>query len=303
MLPYSPLHHLLLADVTARTGDPHTALVMTSGNRSDEPIAFRDGDARERLGGIADLLLVHDRPIETRTDDSVLRVVATAGERHTIGVRRSRGYVPAALGIPDPADRPLLACGAELKNTFCLARGSRAWLGHHIGDLENYETLRSFERGIDHFEGLFAVTPEVIVHDLHPEYLSTKYALERARVEPIGVQHHHAHLAAVLAEHDETTAVGAIFDGTGYGVDGTIWGGEILYGGLARFERAERFCRYGCPVAPRRSASRGAWHVHGSPSPGPTPRCRRSPPRWRRAWTPPGGRLLRSFLAEAPQPR
>ncbi len=237
MLPYSPLHHLLLADVTARTGDPHSALVMTSGNRSDEPIAFRDDDARERLGGIADVLLVHDRPIETRTDDSVLRVVDAAGEHHTIGLRRSRGYVPAALGIPHPADRPLLACGAELKNTFCVARGSRAWLGHHIGDLENYETLRSFERGIDHFERLFSVTPEVIVHDLHPEYLSTKYALERAEAEPIGVQHHHAHLAAVLAEHDETTAVGAIFDGTGYGLDGTIWGGEILYGSLDRFKR------------------------------------------------------------------
>ena len=212
MLPYSPLHHLLVADA----GIP---LVMTSGNVSDEPIAYRDDDARRRLAAIADLFLVHDRPIETRTDDSVVRVVAGAGRPRPAFLRRSRGYVPASLALPgDGAPRPLLACGAALKSTFCVARSRRAWVSHHIGDLENYETLRSFTTGIDHFQRLFAVTPEVVAHDLHPEYLSTKYALERDDVELIGVQHHHAHLAACLAEHGEARpAVGAIFDGTGYG--------------------------------------------------------------------------------------
>jgi hydrogenase maturation protein HypF len=227
MLPYSPLHHLLLAGA----GRP---LVMTSGNVSDEPIAYADDDARDRLSPIADLLLVHDRPIETRTDDSVVRVAA--GRRMTL--RRSRGYVPSALSLPGGAGRGLLACGAELKNTFCVAKGDRAWVSHHIGDLENYETLRSFTTGVEHFERLFAVAPSVVAHDLHPEYLSTKYALEREGVERIGVQHHHAHLAACLAEHGiERIAVGAIFDGTGYGLDGTVWGGELLVGDASAFER------------------------------------------------------------------
>ncbi len=222
MLPYSPLHHLLMADI----GVP---LVMTSGNVSDEPIAFRDEDALERLQGIADLFLVHDRPIHTRTDDSVVRALPRPAV-----LRRSRGHVPAALALPaGGTPRPLLACGAELKSTFCLAKGERAWMSHHIGDLENYETLRSFTDGIEHFQRLFAVAPEVVAHDLHPEYLSTKYALERDDLQLIGVQHHHAHLAACLAEHGETApALGAIFDGTGYGGDGTVWGGEFLLGDL-----------------------------------------------------------------------
>jgi hydrogenase maturation protein HypF len=227
MLPYSPLHHLLLADV----GEP---LVMTSGNVSDEPIAYRDDDARERLAPIADLILAHDRPIHIRTDDSVVR--ATAGA--PLMIRRSRGYVPDALAMPLEAP-PLLACGAEQKSTFCLARGRRAWVGHHIGDLANWETLRSFREGIEHFERLFAVRPEVVAHDLHPEYLSTKHAIELEDVELVGVQHHHAHLAACLAEHGELgTAVGAIFDGTGLGTDGAVWGGEILVGSLDGFTRA-----------------------------------------------------------------
>ena len=229
MLPYSPLHHLLAADA----GVP---LVLTSGNVSDEPIAFRDADALERLGPIADLILAHDRPIETRTDDSVVRSTAAG----TLMLRRSRGYVPGALGLPSVPGAPqLLACGAEQKSTFCLARGGRAWVSHHIGDLENYETLISFTAGIEHFQGLFAVEPELVAHDMHPDYLSTKYALEREGVEHIAVQHHHAHLAACLAEHGEAgPAIGAIYDGTGYGPDGTIWGGELLAGGAAGFERA-----------------------------------------------------------------
>ena len=246
MLPYSPLHHLLLADV----GE---TLVMTSANVSDEPIAFVDDDAVERLRGIADLFLVHDRPIQTRTDDSVVRA-------HTI-LRRSRGYVPAALLLPGGGTpRPLLACGAELKNTFCLARGSRAWVSHHIGDLENYETLRSFTDGIGHFGALFAVEPEVVAHDLHPEYLSTKYALELDGVELIGVQHHHAHLAACLAEHHETgPALGAIFDGTGYGLDGTVWGGELLLGDVGSFRRVGSLLPVALPGGER--AIRQPWRM------------------------------------------
>jgi hydrogenase maturation protein HypF len=227
MLPYSPLHHLLLADLG-------TALVLTSGNVSDEPIAFTDEDALARLAPLADLFLIHDRPIETRTDDSVVRI--SAGR--PLFVRRSRGSVPDSLPLPGGAARPLLACGAELKNTFCLARGERAWVSHHIGDLENYETLRSFTDGIEHFQRLFEVRPEVVAHDLHPEYLSTKYALEREDVRLIGVQHHHAHLAAALAEYDEPgPAVGVIYDGSGWGGDGTVWGGEILFGDGREFQR------------------------------------------------------------------
>jgi len=239
MLPYSPLHHLLLADFADRVPGPGVALVMTSGNVSDEPIAFGDQDALQRLGGIADLLLVHDRPIQTRTDDSVIRVVQGPGGRRGVVLRRSRGYVPGSLALPGAGTpRHLLACGAELKNTFCVAKGERAWVGHHVGDLKNYETLRSFSEGIEHFERLFAVEPAVIAHDLHPEYLSTKYAFEREGVELIGVQHHHAHLAACLAEHGESgPAIGAIYDGTGYGTDGTVWGGELLYGDLEDFRR------------------------------------------------------------------
>ena len=230
MLPYTPLHHLLMHDA----GRP---LVMTSGNVSDEPIAYQDDEAVLRLRDIADLFLVHDRPIHVRTDDSVLRSAGPG--RAPVLLRRARGFVPDSIDLPLEACRPLLACGAELKSTFCLAKGRRAWVSHHIGDLENWETLRSFREGIDHFERLFAVEPEVVVHDLHPDYLSTKDALEREGVEHIEVQHHHAHLAACLAEHGEHgPAVGAIFDGTGYGEDGTVWGGELLTGDLNGFERA-----------------------------------------------------------------
>ncbi len=232
MLPYSPLHHLLLADAG-------TTLVMTSGNVSDEPIAFRDDEALERLGGIADLFLLHDRPIHIRTDDSVLRSLDPTLRPEPILLRRSRGYVPRSVDLPFETPKPILGCGAELKNTFCLAKRGRAWVGHHIGDLKNYETLSSFREGIEHFQRLFAVEPQVVVHDLHPDYLSTRYALERRGVDVVGVQHHHAHLAACLAEHGQDgPAIGAIYDGTGYGPDATVWGGELLTGGLAGYERA-----------------------------------------------------------------
>ncbi|HWC27134.1 MAG TPA: carbamoyltransferase HypF, partial [Solirubrobacteraceae bacterium] len=230
MLPYTPLHRLLADD----SGVP---LVMTSGNTSDEPIAFHDDDARERLRTIADRFLVHDRPIATRTDDSVVRVV----RERPLMLRRSRGYVPASLDLPVPAALHLLGVGAEQKNAFCVAKGERAWPSHHIGDIKNYETLQSLQTGVEHFERLFEVTPQLVVHDLHPDYLSTRYALGREDARLLGVQHHHAHLAATLAEHGETgDVVGAIFDGTGYGTDGTVWGGELLVGGLAGFERAGR---------------------------------------------------------------
>ena len=236
MLPYAPLHHLLLGDL-AELGVG--ALVLTSGNLSDEPIAFRDGDARERLERIADGFLVHDRPIETRTDDSVVRAAAVGSGTRAVMLRRSRGYVPASIGLPVDAPRPLLACGGQLKATFCLARGRRAWVSHHIGDLEHYPALLAYRQGIEHFERLFALRAELVAYDLHPDYASTAFALDLDGVELTGVQHHHAHLAACLAEHGlEGPAVGAIYDGSGYGSDGTIWGGEILVGDLVDFERA-----------------------------------------------------------------
>jgi hydrogenase maturation protein HypF len=233
MLPYSPLHHLLLGDL----GEP---LVLTSGNRSSEPIAHRDADAVARLRGVADLFLVHDRAIHARADDSVVRVVAMGdGDRRPLLLRRSRGFAPASLELPVEAEPAVLACGAQDKATFCLARGTRAWVSQHVGDLDDWETLRSYEECIDHFRGLFAIEPRVVAHDLHPDYRSTAFALDMDGVEHVGVQHHHAHLAACLAEHRETgPAVGIIFDGAGYGSDGTIWGGEILAGDLEGFERA-----------------------------------------------------------------
>ncbi|MEU6414770.1 carbamoyltransferase HypF [Microbispora sp. NPDC046933] len=227
LLPYTPLHHLLLRAL----GRP---IVLTSGNVSDEPIAYRDEDALERLGGIADAFLTHDRPIHIRTDDSVVRVF----RGRDLPIRRSRGYVPHPLPLARAAPRPVLACGAELKHTFCLVKDDRAVVSHHIGDLENYETLRSFTEGVEHFRRLFDITPEVIAYDLHPEYLSTKWALDQD-ADLVGVQHHHAHVASCLADNGVAGPVaGVAFDGLGFGMDGTLWGGEFLVADLAGFERA-----------------------------------------------------------------
>jgi hydrogenase maturation protein HypF len=228
MLPYSPLHHLLARDLQA-------AFVLTSGNVSDEPIAYRDEEARPRLRGIADAFLTHNRPIHMRTDDSVIRVM---GGRE-ITLRRSRGFVPQPVTVAHAFPRPVLGCGAELKSTFCVGKGSRAFVSHHIGDLENYETFQSYIEGIEHFMRIFAVHPEVIAHDLHPEYLSTKFAVDLDGVARVGVQHHHAHVASCLADNGEAgPAIGVAFDGLGFGTDGSMWGGEILVADLTSFRRA-----------------------------------------------------------------
>jgi hydrogenase maturation protein HypF len=253
MLPYTPLHHLLLASV----GRP---LVLTSGNVSDEPIAYRDEDALDRLGGIADAFLTHDRAIHIRTDDSVVRAF---GGRPAL-IRRSRGYVPEPVTVRGASftgfPRPVLACGAELKNTFCLAKGDRAFVSHHIGDLENAETLRSFTEGIEHFARLFDITPQVVAYDLHPEYLSTKYALDLDGVDLARVQHHHAHIASCLADNGaEGPVIGVAFDGTGYGTDGTIWGGEFLIAGLADFRRAGHLAQV--PMPGGAAAVRQPWRM------------------------------------------
>jgi hydrogenase maturation protein HypF len=239
MLPYSPLHHLLARDFATAAGERAAALVMTSGNLSDEPIAYEDDEARARLRTIAELFLTHDRSIHMRTDDSVARTTVAGGAGAVLMMRRSRGHVPDALALPLQSARHVLGVGAELKSTFCLAKGARAWVSHHIGDLQNVETLRSFRDGVAHFERLFDVAPQVVAHDLHPDYLSTRYAQEYPGAELVPVQHHHAHLAAAAAEHGVLEpVVGAILDGAGLGPDGTVWGGEILVGDLAGFERA-----------------------------------------------------------------
>jgi hydrogenase maturation protein HypF len=249
MLPYTPLHHLLLRDFAR-------PMVLTSGNVSDEPIAYRDEDALARLGGIADVFLTHDRPIHIRTDDSVVRPFRG---REAV-LRRSRGYVPEPLAVATRFGRPVLACGAELKNTFCLGRENRAFLSHHVGDLENYETLRSFTEGIGHFRRLFDVAPQIVAHDLHPDYLSTKYALDQADCVLAGVQHHHAHIASCLADNGETgPVIGVAFDGTGYGTDGTIWGGEFLLADLADAERGGHLA--GVPMPGGAAAIRQPWRM------------------------------------------
>ncbi|MGD1053315.1 MAG: carbamoyltransferase HypF [Candidatus Dormibacteria bacterium] len=228
MLPYSPLHHLLARDLQA-------AFVLTSGNVSDEPIAYRDEDALPRLRGIADAFLTHDRPIHMRTDDSVVRVM---GGRET-PLRRSRGFVPQPVILARAFRRPVLGCGAELKNTFCVGKSRRAFVSHHIGDLENYETLQSYVEGIEHFMRVFDIRPELVAHDLHPEYLSTKFAVDLDGVDRVGVQHHHAHIASCLADNAEAgPAIGVAFDGLGFGTDGSMWGGEILVADLTSFRRA-----------------------------------------------------------------
>ncbi len=249
MLPYTPLHHLLLEAV----GRP---LVMTSGNLSEEPIVRGNAEALAQLGTIADLFLLHDRDIAARCDDSVARVIAGAP---TV-LRRSRGYVPRGIALARPFARPVLACGAHLKNTVCLGAGDTAYLGPHVGDLETAETYASYQESIARLETLVGIHPEVIAHDLHPSYLSTVYALERPEAVKIGVQHHHAHVAAAMAEHGLAGPVlGVAWDGTGYGTDGTAWGGEFLIADYAGYERIATF--RALPLAGSDLAIREVWRL------------------------------------------
>jgi len=236
MLPYTPLHHLLLG----RTTGP---LVMTSGNMSEEPIATDNAEALERLAGIADAFLLHDRAIGSRYDDSVVRVV----DGITEPVRRARGYAPFPLALPFESDIDILACGPEQKNTFTLLRGSHAFVSQHIGDMENAETLESYERTIELYKHLFRVEPRLVAFDLHPEYLSTKFAMA-LDLPKVGVQHHHAHIVSVTAERGiDAPVIGVAFDGTGYGTDGTIWGGEVLIADWQGFTRAAHLAHMPMP--------------------------------------------------------
>jgi hydrogenase maturation protein HypF len=228
-LPYAPLQHLLFADVRVR------ALVMTSANLSEEPIAIDNDEARARLGGIADAFLMHDREILQRCDDSVAAVVDGAPQL----VRRARGFVPMGVALPFDAP-PLLAVGGHLKNVFALARGRFAYQSQHLGDLENLTGLEFFRESLDHLMRTFEIEPQTVIHDLHPGYLSTAWAREWAKergLQTIAVQHHHAHVAGCMAEHGLMgEVIGLALDGTGYGSDGKIWGGEVLIASLAGFE-------------------------------------------------------------------
>lgn len=226
-LPYTPLHQILLRDA----GRP---LVMTSGNQSDEPMVTNNEDAYAQLRDIADVFLLHDREIVTRVDDSVVRVIDGAPAI----LRRARGYVPRAIETEKEFAAPILACGAHLKNTFCIAAGNRALVGPHIGDLESVATLHAYEAAIERMQQFVNITPSVLAHDMHPDYFSTRYAQSREGVRTIAVQHHHAHIASVMAEHRLSGPVlGIAYDGTGYGTEGTAWGGEIMIADYAGYER------------------------------------------------------------------
>jgi hydrogenase maturation protein HypF len=249
LLPYTPLHHLLAEHV-------QQPLVMTSANLSEEPLAYRNDEAVARLTSIADLILMHDRDIEAPCDDSVARVIAGSP---TI-LRRARGYVPRSIEVLAPFRAPVLACGGLLKNTFCIGRGSSAWLGPHVGDLENVETYHAFQNSISRLERFLRVAPEIVAHDLHPDYMSTTYARARPESTKIAVQHHHAHIASAMAEHALSGPVyGVAYDGTGYGTDGTAWGGELM---LARYDRFHRIATLrGVRLAGGDMAIRQPWRI------------------------------------------
>jgi hydrogenase maturation protein HypF len=248
MLPYTPLHHLLL-------DHGFTALVMTSGNLSEEPICIDNEEAFRRLQGIADYFLVHNRDIHLRSDDSIVQRVSGSLRQ----LRRSRGFVPVPVFLAEPVV-PVLACGAELKNTICLTKDNRAFISQHVGDLENLETLDFFKLTISHLKQILQIEPEVIAYDLHPDYLSTQYALAQEGVELIGVQHHFAHLVGCLAEHGlNEKVIGLTLDGSGYGLDGRIWGGEVLVGDCGSFERCGHFAYLPLPGGAR--AIREPWRM------------------------------------------
>jgi hydrogenase maturation protein HypF len=254
MLPYTPLHYLLFSDSLDQP-PAFSALVMTSGNISEEPIVTGNREAAQRLHRIADAFLFHNRDIHARVDDSVVRVF----EGRERVLRRSRGYAPFPIALGFPVAE-ILACGAELKNTFCLTKEHHAFLSQHIGDLENYETLVFFQETLARMRDLLRIEPKAVAYDLHPMYLSTKLALEMKDVEKIGVQHHHAHIASCMAENGITgNVIGVAFDGTGFGTDGKIWGGEFLVADFGGFERRAHF-RY-VPLAGGDAAVREPWRL------------------------------------------
>jgi hydrogenase maturation protein HypF len=248
-LPYTPLHHLLFER------GKFDALVMTSGNISEEPIAIDNREAVRRLGGLADHFLVHNRDILLRCDDSVVRP-AEGGARQ---LRRSRGYVPVPVFLDEELP-PVLAVGGELKNTICLARGNQAFLSQHVGDLENLESYGFFLEAVEHLERILEITPEIIAYDLHPDYFSTKWALEQAGARLVGVQHHHAHVASCMAENRlHEKVIGFALDGTGYGTDGRIWGGEALLADYSGFERIAHLAYV--PLPGGEAAIREPWRM------------------------------------------
>lgn len=248
-LPYTPLHHILLR----ACGMP---LVMTSGNTSDEPMATSNRDALERLKEIADLFLVHDRDIETRADDSVVRVIAGKPTMF----RRARGYVPRRVETQHAFVEPVLAVGAHLKNAICIGTGNSAFLGPHVGDLETFASLQAFEASIAQLTRFVGVEPRLVAHDLHPDYFSTRWAVRESKLPTIAVQHHHAHVVSAMAEHGLTgSVVGVAYDGTGYGTDGTSWGGEILIATTFGFDRFATFRPI--PLAGGDRAIRQVWRI------------------------------------------
>ena len=258
-LPYTPLHYLLFA------GERFSALVMTSGNISEEPIAIDNAEAVERLHGLADYFLVHNREILLRADDSVVRAAGGRGRQ----VRRSRGYVPAPIFLKEELP-PVLAVGGELKNTICLTRGREAFLSQHIGDLENLESYKFFASTVAGLKRILEVEPKLLAYDLHPDYFSTRWALAQEGMERVGVQHHHAHIASCIAEnHLDGRVIGFALDGTGYGLDGNVWGGEVLVCDYRSFERLAHLDYLPMPggsaaiVEPRRMAISYLFHHFG----------------------------------------
>ncbi len=284
MLPYTPLHYLLLETQSPISNLQSPVFVMTSGNYSNEPIVKDNDEARERLAGLADAFLMHNREIYGRCDDSVVRVIgnrysvngkpatvreAVAQRHYCLPLRRSRGYAPFPVRLPFIVP-PTLAVGGELKSTFCLAKGEYGYMSQHIGDMENLETLTAFETAVSHYKSIFRTEPERLVCDLHPGYLSTRWAQEQADVPVTAVQHHHAHIAGVMAEHrldGRSPVIGFSFDGTGYGSDGAVWGGELLLADYRGFERAAHL-KYvplaGGDVAVKRPYRLALAHLHAA---------------------------------------
>ncbi len=263
MLPYTPLHHLLLnqADPVLAKQTAPSVLVMTSGNFSEEPIVISNEDAQEHLAPLADAFLMHNRKINIRCDDSVVRVEGSTAQSSTVFLRRSRSYAPYPVSLPFDT-RQTLAVGGELKNTFCLTREHYAFLSQHIGDMENTEVYEAFEKNVEHLARLFRIEPEIIAHDMHPNYFTTKYAEQFAsNAQRIAVQHHHAHIASCMADNElsDRKLIGLSFDGTGYGTDGAIWGGEVM---LASYSDFERFAHLEyLPLPGGDSATRNPWRI------------------------------------------